>query len=49
MPVALEVTGTVAVYVPASSVPTVGVSVSVTGAVVPLMLAASHPVVWPAP
>src|SRR5579862_9210409 len=43
-PVAVEVTGTVAVYEPAARVPSVAVTVSVAGAVVVLRDALSQPV-----
>jgi hypothetical protein len=45
----LDARGTVAVYVPATRLPVVTVSVSVAGAVVPLSPAPSQPVGCPAP
>lgn len=48
-PVAVDVIGTVALYVPTPSDPSVGVKVSVAGAVDVFSVAASHPVGWPAP
>jgi hypothetical protein len=45
----LDVTGTVAVYVPVARLPVVAVSVSVVGAEVALKLAASQPVGCPDP
>jgi hypothetical protein len=48
-PVAVDVIGTVALYVPATSAPVAGVSVSVAGAVAPLRLPESHPPIWSGP
>jgi hypothetical protein len=48
-PVALEETGTDALYDPAASEPVAGVSVNEVGAVDALTPAVSHPPVWPAP